>query len=345
MRFSCLSKMQRSPEEDSLLVKLLPYGRDQALELSTEVVKLLSKDGAFKEEFSLDEEPIAARKTGVESWLVAVTATQSAQVPWMKVSLELSGCLLKKVSTEVRFASKKGFQTQLAVDPTPGWVLEQALITRKETERTCEALRAAKELQFNQEGDLLRLAECLDVATSSLCRARNSLLFPSPLGFPRALRPFNGFAPPLGPEYLLDFSLFRDRLVVAAFRVAQQPAASQAYYQGIVPDRWFDDPTPPGRPRLVDTTIVFEGGTAIKVLEQHTVSFQVALLTKIQVFLGDAHRVLRDLSMNVVACLAVRPDFYLSSVRTTIRTEAADDDEHMILPLVQPTRINHLHAV
>jgi hypothetical protein len=241
------------------------------------------------------------------------------------------------VKTEVKFASKKGFATQLATDPTPGWVLEQAIVTRKETENTCRALREMSKLDPSDDQYLIRLCELIDRATSGLCRARNALLFPNPLGFPRALRPFNGFSPPLGQEFLLDFSIFRDRLVVAAFRVSHQAASVQQAYQAIVPDRWFDDPAPPAPSRLVGTSIMFEGGSTIKVLEHHSVSFQVALLTKIQVFLGDAHRVMRDLSMNVVACLSVRPDFYLSSVRET----KSDDDEEDRLPLIQPSRAAH----
>lgn len=326
--------MEQNSEEISVVKKLLPYGRDQALELCLEVVKLLSKEGAMKEEFSIDEEPSAARKTGVETWLGAM-ASSATQPPWMKVSLELAGCLLKNIRIETHFSSKKSFQTTLGDDPTPGWVLEQTLATRKETESVCRALCRTKSLTFESQDDLLHLAELLDVATSGLSKARNSLLFPNPLGFPRALRPFNGFSPPLGPEFLLDFSLFRDRLVVAAYRISHQPTVSAPYYQGVVPDQWFEDPAFPAPPRMVDTTFMFEGGVAVKVLEQHKVSFQVALFTKVQVFLGDAQRVLQDLSSNVVACLAVRPDFFLSSVRNCGDDAQEEENDFDRMPLVQ----------
>jgi hypothetical protein len=322
-------------DDEPEILALFPaveFSREQALELCEEVGKLLRAGSEFKEDFDADETPAPPVKRNVsvvESWFAAPQAQVGA---WGKCSLQLSGCLVERAAVEIKFASHKRFSTQLAREPTGGWVLEQLLTARKETESACRALRRLT----TAGADLRPLCDCLDVAISGLIRAQNAFLLPNPLGFPRALRPFNGFSTPIAPDYLLEFSVFRDRLFVSAFRVAMvaptttSPTAVASCCA--VPDVWFDEPLTSLTSRWKDMIVTFEGGQTIRVLEYHHVSFPVAQFTKILVFLGDAQRVLSDLRYNVVACLqAFVPGYYVNAF-----LDDDDDDDDDRGSLIQP---------
>lgn len=301
------------------LLHALDFTCDQALELCEEVSKQLGGQSRFEESFSLDEEPndVVKKPTGVEAWFQPVPAAAPTS-SWMRLQLEMAGVAVRKANCDVRFASKKGFNTKLTMEPTPGWILEQLLVAKHETELAIEALKRAKVLRFHG-GDgrerLVELGQLLDRALTALNRAQNAFLMPNPLGFPSRLRPFNGFVPALSREFLLEFSVFRDRLFVSAFRIAVFPPSMVASaagsvvgmvnLNGVVPDVWFEE-GPSESLRWKDLSFTFEGGQVVRVLEQYSASFQVALFTKILVFLGDAQRVLGDYRANVVAMNSLR---------------------------------------
>ena len=136
-------------------------------------------------------------------------------------------------------------------------VLEQLLSARKQIETALSALASTSSLFEDSkiiDKDLILLCERLDVTLSCLTHARNSFIVPNPLGFPRTLRPFNGFSPPLSREYMLEFSILRNLIVVTCLRVEYLGPKPDSAVNTLVPDPWFFDPS-----RLVGMQVEFEG--------------------------------------------------------------------------------------
>lgn len=310
----------------------VPFVREQATDLTGEIIRQLDSDAVLPELFEVNEEPAPRKVSGVEAWFAPKTEVKA---PWMKVGLELKGCLVRQVKAKMAFPSGRGFATTLSTDPTPGWVLEQAILTRKHTELAKHAIAATSLIQLQAPKDLLKLAQCVQMCLVHLTIARNSLLLPNPLSFPRTLRPFNGFSPPLGRNFVLDFALNNDNLVVSAFHIAHSSLDKQPT-QAVYPDFWYHSRLrKEGTSPFVGLTTNFQGVTAAKVLEHHQVVFQVAALQKVLVLLDDTHRMVQELGQNLAACFAVRPVVSMGDFSVIVQDEP--DEHESFEELVQPT--------
>jgi len=272
--------------EDRFLVEhRLPFVRLQAKELGEEVVKLLKQ---AEEDVEADDRPPIT--TSTVSWLPA-----PSDRAWLSGLLHVEGCLVRRAKLDMTFPAKRGFAIELSPDIDTPWVLEQLLAARKHVEKALDVLDEG----VLEHTDLKSLCEDLDEAVAAFTHARNMFIVPNALGFPRTLRPFNGFAPVLAREYMVELSVQRSALVVTCLRVEHTPARTDGP-PALVPDPWFG-----GGDGLVGLHVEFES-RGVTVLEQHTCATHVAFFDKALALINEARTTVLDLRENVVALLQPR---------------------------------------